>query len=46
MAKLEWLLAKVLAFSSQGSQIKITETEFEGNTKVAFILKPAERGRQ
>ena len=44
--ELELLLAKILAFSAQWSQIKNTETEFEGDTKVAFILKPAERGTQ
>ena len=44
--ELELLLARILAFSAQWSQIENTETEFEGDTKVAFILKPAERGTQ
>ena len=32
------LLAKILAFSAHQSQIKIMETEFGGNRKVALIL--------
>lgn len=44
--ELELLLAKILAFSAQWSEIENTETEFEEDTKVAFILKPAERGTQ
>ena len=32
------LLAKILAFSAHRNQMKNTETEFERNRKVAFIL--------
>ena len=39
----ELLLAKILAFSTQWSQIKNTETEFDGDKKVAFIPNTAER---